>query len=303
MPLQPQNIAVTGASGFIGQHVINRLHTDGHRVCVITRPSSKLPKELSQKVTPIVFNGDVSQLTTELKKRKVTGMIHLASLFLAQHTAEDISELIQSNVLFGTQLLEASVQSDLKWFMNTGTFWQHYQDASYSPVNLYAATKQAFLAIAQYYYETHPLNFLTLELSDTFGPNDPRPKLISLWQKIATSGETLGMSAGEQYIDLNYVENVIDAFVHAMTLLAQDKKLQYKGKSYAISSGRVLPLKELAPLFQKVTGKKLNIEWGQKPYRPREVMRPWSLGQSLPGWQPKVSLEEGLRKTLASKKS
>lgn len=296
---QPQHIAVTGTTGFIGRHVIQKLHQEGHQLWAIVRPTTTLPSELKKMLRPITFDGDIQKLATELQQNQISGIIHLASLFLAQHKVDEIPELVNSNVLFGTQLLEAATQSNLKWFVNTGTFWQHFENELYSPVNLYAATKQAFLTMAQYYYETKPINFVTLELSDTFGPNDPRPKLISLWRKIARSGEALPMSAGQQKIDLNYVGNVADAFSQAVKLVTLDLNFKYRGQTYAVSSGRNLNLKELANIFEQVSGQKLAIGWGQKTYRPREVMIPWSKGKMLPGWKPRISLKEGLRRTLA----
>jgi len=300
MNLTKQHIAVTGATGFIGQHLVHKLHLEKQQVWAIVRPNSSIPPAIAKIALPIIFDGNVITLTQQLKENHITGIIHLASLFLSQHTANDIVSLIDSNVLFGTQLLEAVSQTNVRWFINTGTFWQHYQNKEYSPTNLYAATKQAFTAIAQYYYETRPFDFITLELSDTFGPNDTRPKILSLWQKTLHSHQVLAMSAGKQKIDLNYIENVTDAFTYAVRLLAGDTNLQYKGNSYAITSGQTLTLRELAKLFEKVAGHKLAVAWGEKPYRPREVMEPWCKGQSLPGWHAPISLEVGLKRTIDS---
>src|SRR3989344_6162676 len=163
-------LLVSGATGFIGKHLVKRLTKDGYNLFSIVRPSSK--SETMEKVTPYIFDGNIDQLTFFMKKNHFAGVIHLASLFLAQHKSGDIKELINSNVLFATSLLEASVKSNIPWFINTGTFWQHYQNKEYSPVNLYAATKQAFENIARYYIETSEINFVTIKLCDTFGPED-----------------------------------------------------------------------------------------------------------------------------------
>ena len=289
-------LLVTGSTGFIGTHLVNRLLKDGHEVHCILRPAHR---DIIQKGTKtFVYNGKIEELIAYMKDREINGILHLASLFLAQHKSEQVSELINSNVLFGTSLLEAAAQSGVKWFINTGTFWQHYQNQPYAPVNLYSATKQAFEDVATYYREMFPINFVTLKLSDTFGPGDKRKKIFAIWLEHAKSKEPLEMSAGEQLIDISFIENVIDAYVALIDVAAKDSNRLLNGKSFAVKSAQRMSLKDLAELFQKVTGTKLNINWGAKPYRPREVMVPWENGETVPGWKPGISLEEGMRRTF-----
>lgn len=289
-------LIISGATGFIGQHLVKRLINEGHDIYIIVRPSTN--PESIKKTTSYVFDGNISNLISFWQKNSFDGVIHLASLFLAQHKSEDIKELINSNVFFATSLLEAAVKSDIPWFINTGTFWQHFNNGEYSPVNLYAATKQAFEDIAKYYLETSKINFVTLKLCDTFGPGDTRAKIFNLWMKISKSGEPLDMSAGEQIIDISYIDNVIDGYMKIINLLAEDKEQKLKGQSFALKSNQRMSLKELASLFEKVTQTKLNINWGKKEYRPREVMVPWEKGKNIPGWRPAVSLEDGIKKTF-----
>ena len=59
-------------------------------------------------------------------------------------------------------------------------------------------------------------------------------------------------------------------------------------------------LRELVAIFERVTQAPLRIEWGGRPYRQREVMEPWGEGRPLPGWTPRVGLEEGLARTLSA---
>ncbi len=291
-------ILVTGATGFIGKHLLRRLLADGHTVHAVIRSTSSQGMLDELHIAPFVFENNVDALTAFLTKEKFDGIIHLASLYLKQHKPEDTFKLVESNVAFGTALLEAAAQSATPWLLNTGTFWQHYQDAPYAPVNLYAATKQAFQDIAQYYIQTSPVNVVTLQLSDTFGPDDTRPKIFNLWAKIAKTQETLEMSGGEQLIDISYIDNVIDGYVQLAQLLSADGQRTLQGKVFALTSGNPIPLKQLASVFERVTKVSLSIKWGAKPYLPREVMQPWSKGEKIPGWEPKISTEEGIRQTF-----
>jgi nucleoside-diphosphate-sugar epimerase len=291
-------ILVSGATGFIGKYLLAQLEKDRHNLWILVRPNSDTEFLAESQIKHYTLDGDIAQLTKFMEKEKFDGVIHLASLFLAQHQPQDVQGLIESNVLFGTTLLDAAVQAKVPWFINTGTFWQHYDDQDYSPVNLYAATKQAFEDIAKYYLTVSPINFVTLQLSDTFGPKDTRPKVFNLWLKIAESGETLDMSPGEQLIDISYIGNVIDGYAQLIKLFHDGRGAELRGQVFALSSGQPLKLKDLAKIFEQTTGRKLRINWGAKDYRPREIMVPWNRGKSIPGWNPTVSLQEGIRQTF-----
>lgn len=287
---------VTGATGYIGSQLVRQLASTGWTVHVITRPGSStaLLDDVRKDLTFHLYDGSMASLSTCLNRSKPDIVFHLASLFLSQHTPEDIHPLIDSNILFSTQLTEAMIQQGAMRLVNTGTSWQHYHDQPAQPVNLYAATKQAFETILDYYLATSGLQVVNLLLFDTYGPGDPRPKLLNLLAKIARSGEILPMSPGEQLLDIVYIDDVIAAFlVAAERLLAASGE---KCESFAVSAGHHISLRDFVATVARTTGWELNIEWGGRPYRPREVMTPWSTGESLPGWRPNVSLEEGLRR-------
>lgn len=288
-------ILITGATGFIGKNLSIKLLESGHSVYALLRENSNT--NLHKGIKFYMYH-DFEDLDVFIKKEKFDGVIHLASLFLPKHTEKDIRDLIDSNIYFGTILLELAKKNNIRWFINTGTFWQHYKDKKYSPVNLYAATKQAFEDIAKYYTETSDLVFVTLKLSDTFGKGDTRSKIMNLWDNISRTGEILEMSKGEQILDISHVDDVVNAFLILVKKMTQKDFKKLKNKSFALKSKNRLNLRNLAKIFEKATGKKLNINWGAKPYREREVMRPWSKGISIPGWKQKKSLEKSIKDTF-----
>ncbi len=290
-------ILVTGATGFIGQNLVSLLLKNGIEIYCLVREESDCSK-IDKKAKIIKYDKKVDSLIEVFNKQKFYGVVHLASIFLAEHKARDIVSLISSNVEFGTTLLEACKQSDVKWFINTGTFWQNYEDKDYNPVNLYAATKEAFENIAKYYTQTSNLIFTTIKLNDTFGPNDTRNKVFNLWAKIANTNEVLEMSKGEQIIDISYIEDVISAYEVLISHLNSDDAQNFKNKTFAVKSQTRVSLKELAEIFQKATNSKLNIIWGGREYRQRELMLPWENGEVVPNWSPKYSLEEAIKKTI-----
>lgn len=288
---------VTGATGFVGTHLTRFLVREGWAVHSVCREKSRIPSSLEfAHVVNHVHNGTIESMVRIVGTARPTIVFHLASLFLAQHQHKDVEPLIRSNILFGTQLIEAMVQHGVHLLINTGTSWQHYNNQEYSPACLYAATKQAFEALLQYYTETHKVVAVTLDLFDTYGPDDPRLKLFTLLQRARDTGQTLDMSPGGQCLDLVHINDVTSAFYAAAQRLLDGVVIGHE--KYVVSSGRAYSLREIVEIFERVHAARLLIRWGARPYRTREVMEPWTKGCSLPGWQPLISLEEGLR-TLA----
>jgi nucleoside-diphosphate-sugar epimerase len=286
---------VTGGSGFIGSNLVKRLIDKGWRVHIIIRPTSDLVQlnEVINLIHVHIYDGSIECLLEIFKLAQPNIVLHLSSLFLAQHTPRDVAPMIQSNLVFATQLVEAMVVHKVYKLINTGTSWQHYENKDYSPVCLYAATKQAFEAILQFYLETTPMQAITLKLFDSYGANDHRQKLFALLEKVADRQETLAMSPGNQKINLVYIEDILDAYCIAIDKLITG--LDSSHESYSVS-GSSATLREIVSIYEEEIGGKLPISWGERPYRKREVMETWNQGLTIEGWRPQVSLREGIRK-------
>lgn len=285
-------LLLTGATGFIGGHLAHRLVAEGHNLSIVVRPDSSLValKDVLPQIQVHIYDGSYACMLRALQAARPCTVCHVASLFLAQHKPKDVASLIESNVTFPAHLLEAMSHVGAMRIINTGTSWQHFQNESYNPVNLYASTKQAFESVLAYYVETHGFKATTLKLFDTYGPGDTRPKLFNMLRNAALSAEKLSMSPGEQMIDIVYIDDVVDAFINAINLL----QVQTIGHTqYGVSSGRPLRLKDLVAIYENTLNVKISVEWGGRPYRDREVMLPWH-APPLPGWQARVALEDGL---------
>lgn len=284
---------VTGGNGFVGSRLTSRLVAEGWRVIVVARSNSEL-SELNPVLSKIKVARieESSQLLEIVAKVSPDVVFHLASKFVAEHKSDDVGDLIDSNIRFGTHLLEAMAVNKISRLVNAGTSWQHFESSKYRPVCLYAATKQAFESIIDFYIDAHGLRVITLKLFDTYGPNDPRPKLFAALRIASQSATPLAFSGGEQMLDLVYIEDVVDAFQ-----LAADRLVSGKSKPkehFAVSSGTPCSLRQIADVYASVLGVNLNVDWGARPYRVREVMVPWSAGEPIPGWRPRTSLREGI---------
>jgi len=301
---------ITGATGFAGSHLAHRLVAQGKDVHILTRATSSLAaiQGIAERLTihhlesaNTAANAQTTACITQaIIKANPDVVFHLAAMFRVDHAPQDIAPMIDANVTFTTQLLEGMKQAGAKILINTGTAWQHYQedypDAPYDPVCLYAATKQAAEDIVTFYCNAHGFRAITLKLFDTYGPGDTRNKLLNIFKRASESETPIAFSAGEQLIDLVHIDDVVSAYELAATT-AMTAKVG-KHTRYGVSSGSPLPLRELATRYEVTSGKRLNVAWGERPYRAREVMRTPTLLR-LPGWEPAIGFDAGLSALLS----
>lgn len=272
-------ILITGATGFVGRNLFSKM-TQEHELFLLTRESSNA--SILAPEHEYVFTGDIDHLKEYLESEKIDGVIHLATKYVAEHESSQILDLIMSNIYLGTAVLDAASRAGVKWFLNIGTIWQNYNSPNYTdeynPVNLYAASKQAFMTMAKFYTETSPIRFCTLKLCDTYGEGDTRRKIMDLFAENAKSGNPLDMSKGEQLIDIVHISKVFESIEQLIKRLSDPNEKVLR--EYVVTSGHHIPLKQLAVEYEHQHNVKLNINWGARPYRKREVMKPY-LGISL----------------------
>jgi nucleoside-diphosphate-sugar epimerase len=294
--MSEQVALITGATGFMGSRLAARLLDEDWTVhCILKSDDVLGASRLDPRVAAHVHDGTTADMIRIVALARPTVVFHLASLFLARHRSEDVRGLIESNVLLGTQILEAMSGAGCSRLVNTGTAWQHYHTADYRPVCLYAATKQAFEDICRFYCDANGISVLTIKLNDTYGPGDPRPKIVPLLMDAARTGAPLPMSPGEQTLDLVYVDDIITAFAGAARLLLSGAVTGIA--DFGLPSGCPITLRDLVATVEGVSGSTIAAAFGALPYREREVMTPWLVGTPLPGWTHAVTLTEGLRRT------
>ena len=287
-------VLLTGATGFIGRRLLERLLSDGYPTAVVLRPSSRLETlgRLADDALVIRHKGMSAELLAAVADFAPDLVVHLAAISRAVHEPRDVRCLLDANVVFGAEIVEAASLAGCRGVVATGTFWEHRGGRpAYQPNSLYAATKRAFADILEYYCQTKDIGVVNLKLTDVYGPNDPRHRLLDQLLDAQETATRIDLSPGEQKLDLIHVDDVVGALVHAADLaLKQGAPVA----SFSIGTGRHLPLREVVSVLEGVTGRKVPVRWGGRPYRANEVMEPWQ-GPRLPEWEPRICLEDGIR--------
>lgn len=280
-------ILLTGTNGFIGKNL--KIHLkNNHEIFEIKR----LKKSVRKNKNIFYYDYEIKNLIDFFNSVKPDIVIHLASLFLSEHESHDINDLIKSNILFSSHIVEAMSKSKCRNIINTGTSWQNFNDEVYNPVNLYAATKEAFFKILYFYHLSHNINCVNIKLFDTYGQKDKRKKLFNILNQASKGERTIDMSDGKQKINLLHVNDVCKGFESALNLFKNRKTFF---ETYALSSREVITLKRLVTKYLRINKLNVKINWGKKKQREKEVVNPWSNYVLLPNWKQEIYLEYGLK--------
>lgn len=278
-----KNILITGASGYFGRSYI-AAHPNASLFCVI----NSTPVPTIAQTRQISARASVEELTAFLSENRIDKVLHLATRFRVHHTQNDIGEMLEANIALGTRLLQAAVNASVTKFVFTGTSWEQHSPADPTPVNLYAATKAAFTEVAGFFGASQQLAVLRLDVFDSFGPDDTRGKLLQALVE-ALPGKRFELSPGQQKHSFIYIDDIVAALQIALDMPVPNGLHQY-----SLHGNQILSLQEVVGTIERVFGKQLAIDWGNKPYRPREVMTPHIRYPHLPGWNPVHSLASGL---------
>jgi nucleoside-diphosphate-sugar epimerase len=284
-------VTISGATGYIGGRLLGTILELGWKACAVVRAGDEagLPAGVERIVDP----GTAGILAGQLTEFGPDVILHLAACQDLTDAPDASDALVEANLAFGARMLSAARTAGARALVAAGTYSVHGAgDPIYDPQTFYAATKQAFSALAGYYRSATDLQTVVLELSDTYGPGDTRRKFLDLVDAAARSGEPLDASPGEQVVSPLHVDDVVNAFVHtALTLLGPEAGTL--GAVHSVAGPRAVTLRELVAAYEEVTGRAVPVRWGTRPYRDREIMEPWA-GDALPSWSPGVELADGI---------
>ena len=253
-----KNILITGASGFIGNHVLNDCLENNFNVYAIFRSSRKnvnFVRKYKKKIYPIFYK-NINQIKGKLTNYKIDYIIHCATYYIKKHVHNDIENIIKSNVLFSTVLLDVAVNIKIKKFINLGTVWQHFNDTENLAFNLYAASKQSFECILNYYKNQYTkIKFYNVLLTDTFGTNDKRKKLIPILVKNFQNNSQNKINIPKN-LSINLVN--INEVTKCLNILLKNN---FKSNNYVIKSNQDIKIFDLINFLNDNLENKIRIYW------------------------------------------
>lgn len=300
-------VFVTGASGFLGAHVVRRLIAEGMEVAILVRdPDRVLRLQALQTGMPVVVVGDL--LDQERLQAAITGwqpqvVYHLAAAGV-NPAASTPAEVVQSNVLGTLNLLEACRGLAVSRFVYAGSCAEYgsghdlSEDRRPAPTNVYGASKAAAGLLVQTYGRMYGLPTVWLRPFMIYGPLERRGRLVTHTILTALSGEDIRMTGGEQERDFVYIDDVVDGFIRA----ADDAYPAAVGETINLSSGEGVPIREVVALILEIMGHPVKAVLGALPYREGEMWQQSgdnTRARRLLDWSPRVSLREGLERTIA----
>ena len=313
---QGKKVLVTGADGFIGSHLTERLVNYGANVIIFVKDNtllhgSNLPKlnnlsHLKDKLK--ILSGNISSydFVNLIKKEKPEIIFHLAADAYVNKSFLQPREVIQTNVDGTLNVLHACLNEEMKpaefikriVVTSSSEVYGTYdspikEDFELKPSSPYGASKAAADRLSYSYYNTYNLPISIIRPFNTYGPRhtyDAPPKFISL----ALDGKDITIFGdGEQSRDLMYVDDTVDGFL----IMGMNEKAI--GEAVNFGTGKDTKIIDLARKVIEIS--KSNSKISHLPPRLSEVQRLCcnnSKAKELFSWQPKVSIDEGLRKNI-----
>jgi nucleoside-diphosphate-sugar epimerase len=289
-----RTVLVTGASGFIGAHLCRRLLELGHRVAGVSRrhPES-LPNGVEYCRADLASPGETAALLARVQPEWI---FHLAGCVTGGRGMELVRPTFEANLASTVNLMEAAARQDgCRRFVLAGSLEE--PDAVQSPPSSpYAASKAAATAYARLFHSLYDFPAVIARIFMVYGPDqkDAR-KLVPYVIESLLRGETPRLSSGTREVDWIYVDDVVDGLIR----LAAAPGLE--GRTLDLGSGELVPVRDVVERIARLMNSSAPLHFDPAADRPMEQIRTADAArtESLAGWRPRVTLDEGLLATIA----
>ena len=292
-------IIITGATGFIGRSLLPKLF-ESHETAIVVRSKKKAMEMFPNHNVKIIDITD-PDYKSEIRAFNATVLVHLATFLNSKKRSDvNIHEFIEANILFGTQVLNSMVGTDISYVINVGTCLE-YRNNSTVPYSsdLYSATKTAFRSVIAYYQNLIGFKWINVIPFSIYGHGAPKIVLDYICESLIST-EPINFTQGDQIIDLIHIEDVIWFFE---TLINNIDKINQPYSEFEIGTSQGISIKELVSVFEKKTNKKANIIWGGLDYS--ELASMYNVAKPekrFNQWSPEYKLHQAVTDYLAKYK-
>lgn len=286
-----KTILITGATGFLGSHLAEKF-LDEHKVIILKRSFSDIWRIKHSERNLYYYDIDKIPLEKVFQENKIDIVVHTATLYGRKN--EEISQIVESNLTFPLKIFELALKYKIDAFINTDTFF----NPDYKFLVKYSLSKKQFLEWLIIFSEN--IKVINIKLGHIFGEKDNTDKFIPwiITELIKVSNE-IKLTAGEQKRDFIYIEDVKDFY---SILINSLDKFDTGFHEYELGTGKAVKIKDFVLKLKKLTGNvQTYLNFGAVPYRENEIMfSKANISKIIKdfNWQPKYSLEEGLKKTI-----
>jgi NAD dependent epimerase/dehydratase len=307
-----KSILVTGAGGFIGSHLVERLVSQGAKVRAFVRYTSRddpgLLVFLSEEV-----RSDIELIPGDLRdhhavREAVEGInfvFHLGALISIPYSYEHPFETAQVNLMGTLNVLQACRELGVKRLVHTSSS-EVYGTAQHVPIDEghplqgqspYSASKIGADKLAESYNSAYNLPVVTLRPFNTYGPRQSDRAVIPTIITQALTQDTVRLGNLEARRDLTYVSDTVEGFLKAAGAEGVE------GETFNLGVGEEITIGDLARTILDIVGREVEIEVDPERLRPEKseverLLSDNSRAREVLGWEPKVGIEEGLRLTV-----
>lgn len=304
---QDKPVLITGANGFIGSHLTRRLLEKGADVHIFVKKDSNQFRiqDIIKDIT--VWHGDIrdySAICPCIKNSRPQIIFHLAAIRDIKRDIQLVDSMIDINIKSTMNLLKAVVEEkiSLESFINSGSS-EEYGDGNTPflesqrevPVSPYSASKVAATHFCQMLHKTMGLPIVTLRPFLTYGPYQDIDMFIPSLISHCIERKDFPMTEGDQTREFNYIDDVVDAYLLAAC------SPHAAGEVINIGNGVEYRIRDVAEKIVRMMGNPIRLLVGALPKRPGEAKHFFSSNKKakqILGWSPKISLEDGLERTI-----
>tara|TARA_B100001027_G_scaffold136888_1_gene95051 strand:- start:523 stop:1374 length:852 start_codon:yes stop_codon:yes gene_type:complete len=274
-----KKILLTGSTGFIGSTLVKVLSKKYLIYIILRKKNRKFSK--NKNIIKIKYN-NLKNLNNKLRKLKINTVVHCATHYVKNHNFEDIKKLSDSNILFGNIILENLKKMGVKKFINFSTVWENYDGKKGNYFNLYSAYKASFVNIINYYKKKlNNIKFINLAISDTFGQNDKRKKIINVLRDNYKKNYETKVVSKNLYMNLLNVADIKNAIYLIL-------ERNYQSGEYLLENNKSYKIFDIVKNINNNNSKKIKVKWlsnkvlKEKSYK-FKVLKDWKPANSKIG--------------------